>query len=94
MSGELLHHDLAPCTCQIVLWPHAQNLCPIAICDNQSRIFGQQLGREIDINGPEKPVAPFQIALPLLIGLEINLGRFALDYPNLTLRAQRHHIDP
>ena len=89
-----MDHDFAAGRCEFGFWPHAQDFGIVGIGDDQTGIVGQKLGRKVLINGSEVTVTPFQIALPLVVGLKVGAAGFALDDPNLAFRAKRHHVNP
>jgi hypothetical protein len=72
---------------------HAQDFGTVAIGDDEAGVFWQKISVEIGINGPEKAVCPFQIALPFTVGHEIGTAGFAFDDPDVAFGAKGHHID-
>jgi hypothetical protein len=93
-SREALRHGLAPCAGQFHLRPHAQDLSVVPVGDDQARVLGQKLHREIRIDRPEIPVAPVEIAAPFPVRGIIRPARLALHDPEFTLGAHRHDIEP
>ena len=86
-------HDFAAGGGEFGFGAHADDFGVIGIGDDQAGFIWQQFCRKLLIHGPEVPVAPFQIALPFMIGLKIGTAGFAFDNPNLALRAKSHDID-
>src|SRR5690606_15919441 len=49
--------------------------------------------RKGGVHGPEEPVRPFEVALPLAVGGKVRAARLAFDDPDLAARTQRHYVD-
>jgi len=94
MACEFHRHHFPPRRGELVFRAHPLDLGIIGVGKDQAGVIGQQLYRKIAVHGPEEPVAPFQLALPLIVRHEIGPAGFTLDHPDLPLRAKGHHIHP
>jgi len=71
MACKAVGHCLAARGREARLPAHAQNLCSVPVCNDQTGAFGQQIHIKICIHGPEKAVGLFKIAAPFAVGHEI-----------------------
>lgn len=85
--------DLAPGRCHGDLFGQADDFGVIGIRDDEACFGGQKISGKILIHGPEVAVAPFDVALPFVVRLEISAGRFAFDHPQLPLWAKAHDVN-
>lgn len=93
MSRDPERQFLAARRRKFVFGAHAHDLGVITVGNDQSGFGGQKLAWKRIVHRPEKAIAPVQIALPFLVGLEIGAAGFAFNNPNLAFRTERHDID-